>query len=398
MKDKADEFLDYVRREKSKNTFNVYSFGVRKFLSWMGKSGTEILEDHKKRAFSEDQHEKDFYKRKISEFYSKLKADGLSQNSARTQSTGIVAFFSYYGFTMNLKRDFWQVQITAGDFVPTVEEYRRMFNVADVRGRVILSMGLDLAWRVGDFVSIKKAEIPDLSREAPIPFERVTKKEGVLSKTFISSETVELLKAYLPTLKEANEYLFQNGNGSNIQDQTVNDVLQSLARKASLKIPQGKRLRFHNFRKRFLSTCADLRIDPNIAKILVGKAVSPDMLTYLSEVTLKESWLAVKEKLLLMNGKTRATMTEKDEEVRRLQNRVKELELTLRGMTEIFGDELFKKAVAKLNAEMGPLKSKPPAREKLGEMLREIGRLKEDKDQAEYEKMIAENNGNGNHA
>lgn len=48
-------------------------------------------------------------------------------------------------------------------------------------------------------------------------------------------------------------------------------ILKQLAKKCKIKIPEGKRLRFHSFRKRFLSTCADLKIDPNTAKNLSWK-------------------------------------------------------------------------------------------------------------------------------
>jgi hypothetical protein len=79
-----------------------------------------------------------------------------------------------------------------------------MFQFGDLRARVWVSLSLDLAERIGDVLSIKKAEIPDLNQETPILFERVTQKEKVIAKTFLSSETVELLKVYLPTLKTEN--------------------------------------------------------------------------------------------------------------------------------------------------------------------------------------------------
>lgn len=68
-----------------------------------------------------------------------------------------------------------------------------MFQVGDLRARVWISLSIDLAERIGDVLSIKKGEIPDLDQETPISFERVTQKEKVIAKSFLSSVTVEKL-------------------------------------------------------------------------------------------------------------------------------------------------------------------------------------------------------------
>lgn len=116
--------------------------------------------------------------------------------------------------------------------------------------------------------------LPNLDQEAPIPFDLVTEKEEVIAKSFLSFQTVQLLKTYLKTLPKENPYLFPNGNGSHLEDESINKRLKVLAKKAKIQIPKGKRLRFQCFRKRFLSECANLKVDINIAKILVGKSIS----------------------------------------------------------------------------------------------------------------------------
>jgi integrase len=314
----------------------------------------------------------------------------LSHNSARASVASVSAFFSFFGFTMKISGDIFNVEVTTSDFVPSIEEYRQLFNCGDLRARVLISMGLDLAWRIGDVLSIKKNELPNLD-EAPTPFERRTAKEKVLAKSFLSTETCELLKSYLPTLKPENEFLFQNGNGSNIEGQTANDVLKTLAVKAKLRIPQNKRIRFHCFRKRFLSTCADLRIDPNIAKILVGKEVSPDMLTYLGEATLKDSWSLVKAKLTLTNGTIKKDMESKDARIGELTQRLEETQRLIKAMTELFGEEILEKAQKKLGVFASKKTGKPL--EPL-EALELIAELKRKQEQEEYEKLLAENNNN----
>jgi len=190
MKDKAEEFLDWVREHKTKNTFHVYEFGLKKFLGFVGKSGTEIITDAKKRFMSDDQQDKDFWKNRILDFKNSLTKEGLTQNSARTNSTGAVSFFKFYGIVITLEKDFWEVQVTLSDFVPTIEQYRQMYQTGDIRANLILSMGLDLAWRIGDIINIKKKDLPDLAQETPIPFEKNTEKSNSLGFGFLGCVSV----------------------------------------------------------------------------------------------------------------------------------------------------------------------------------------------------------------
>ena len=217
MDNSTAEFLEYLKRKRAKNTYNAYSFGLQKFFKWSKLSGDEILKDAKQRFVSEDAKDRDYWKRKIEDYYSELLNNGLTQNTARTQTLGIIGFLKFHRITVTLEREVWKVQITASDFVPSIEQYRQMFQVGDLRARVWVSLSLDLAERIGDVLSIKKTEIPDLNQETPISFERVTQKEKVIAKTFLSSETVELLKTYLPTLKTENPFLFPS-NGNNLSE------------------------------------------------------------------------------------------------------------------------------------------------------------------------------------
>lgn len=186
--------------------------------------------------------------------------------------------------------DISKTVVSTKDFVPTPQQYREMYNVAgDLRSKLIISAGKDLAWRIGDFTKIEKDMLPNLDQDAPIPFDLITEKEDVLAKSFLSQETVDLLKRYLPTLPQDNSYLFPSNGEGYFDPESINRILRDLAEKAKIKTPKRKRLRFHAFRKRFLSECANLHIDVNTAKVLVGKQVEKDMLTYLSEVEHREA-------------------------------------------------------------------------------------------------------------
>lgn len=394
--DKADQYLEHVKKSKGKATFYSYNSGLRKFLDWYGKSGTEIYEERKLHVQSGNPEDLGYFGYKIQEFYQDLLNKGFTRNSARVTTNGISGFFRYYGLTVELGNEVSRKILTTKDYVPTIEEYRRMYQIADLRGKVILSMALNLGWRIGDFCKITALIMPNLDQECPIEFDLITEKEQVLSKGFLSYETVELLKAYIPTLERANPYLFQSNSEHHLEEQSINDILKVLAAKAKLQFPEGKRLRFHCFRKRFLSTCANLKVDVNIAKILVGKTVSIDMMAYLSEVDLKTAFNEISKTLSLANGSHRRDTEVKNEEIASLKTELRDLKIFIKGLQQLYGEELFKKAQETqfLPKDMMGKPVNPI------DLIMKLGlKLVEDEEQQqkdEYQAIIENGNGNGN--
>jgi len=381
---KVEDFLNYVKETKSKNTWKEYKHGIEKFAEWFGKSPNEIMELRTQDWASTDLHQKKRFVREIEKFHKSLIEKGYTINSARTICLGLMQLFRFYEMPVTIQTgsDVSKTVVSTKDYVPTPEQYREMFKMADdLRSKIIISLGKDLGWRIGDFVKIRKEQLPNLEQEPPILFELITEKEDVLAKSFISAETVELLKQYLPTTPKENPYLFPSNSEKFIDSDTINRSLKQLAEKANIKIPQNKRLRFHAFRKRFLSTCANLSIDVNIAKILVGKDVESSMLAYLSEVEHRIAFLKVHEVLRLTEmpmRKTRESATE-------LEERLDVVENILRIMIALGGKELFEKAKQTLKAEDVKMihdysEKKPLSKEQL----------------EEYKRIIAENNNNHN--
>jgi len=283
--------------------------------------------------------------------------------------------------------------ISTKDFVPTPQQYREMYKVADsLRDKLIVSMGKDLGWRIGDFAKVRKDTLPILDADAPIPFELITEKEDVLAKSFLSQETVDLLREYLPTIKDnPNPYLFPSNRDKFIDTDTINNALRTLAEKAKIRIPRNKRLRFHCFRKRFLSECANLSVDINTAKILVGKNVEKDMLTYLSGVEHKAAFLKVHQRLRL----TETSMRKRRESATELEGKVEDLQRLVHGIIALGGKHLVEKARRTLELENKDLWLKFKDSSTL-EMIKQLGEIRRVKQMEEYRKLIMENNNNSN--
>jgi len=131
-----------------------------------------------------------------------------------------------------------------------------------------------------------------------------------------------LLKEYLFSFPTDNPYLFHS-NGTHISEKTVNQRLRDLASDADIKIG-NKNLHWHCFRKMLLSTAKNLGIDPDIIKIMTGKAVKKDILTYMTDINIVDAFKTLQtvtringelvkpesENQLIALGKTVAEMQE----------------------------------------------------------------------------------------
>lgn len=224
----VQDFLNYIQEAKSKSTSKNYKQGLEKFCSWYGKTANEILKERFQDLQSTDQTVRRRFNREVEKFHRHLKNLGHSQNTAVAYTEGVRALFRYYDMEIrDLPSEVTRKVVTTKDFVPTVQQYRDMFNCGALLDRVVISQALDLAWRIGDFITQKKENLPSLERTPPVSYELLTQKEEVISRSFLSAQTIGLLKTYLKTLPEDNPYLFPNGNGGHLKDESVNKRLKN---------------------------------------------------------------------------------------------------------------------------------------------------------------------------
>jgi len=90
--------------------------------------------------------------------------------------------------------------------------------------------------------------------------------------------------------------LFHSNTKNHISDETVNARLRDLAREAGIELGNMK-LRWHCFRKMIISQAKNLGIDPDIIKLMVGKSVKKDILTYMTGIDVKTAFNKLQEVL-----------------------------------------------------------------------------------------------------
>jgi integrase len=356
------EFLDSVINP---NTRKGYRVGIKKFHEWFGKSPREILEARKDdltQRTGEDlieyRNRAARFEREIEKFHGYLLNQGYTTNTARGLTIGIRQLFRYYQMPIRMRAGSRVTKTvkTSRNFPLRIEHVRKMFDVADLRERVTLSMATDLGLRISDFIKIKKKDLPLLDQEPPVMFDVMTGKEEVVAHGFLSAETVELLKVYLPTLqKKDNPYLFPSNGSRPISDEWLNQLLGKLGEKAQIDL-NGKSLTFHCFRKMFLSASIDSGIGLTTGKKLCGKAIAHSDDTYLTTVRLREKFVQLKKFLTIKeSAKLEGSVVEKLERaVSRLSEELEQQKVVTAAVT---GENLrirreFDKRVAELDKEV----------------------------------------------
>jgi site-specific recombinase XerD len=359
----VQEFLNSVSNPRTRKG---YRFGLNKFVEWLGKPAEEILamrqDDLTQRPgenLVEYRNRAARFEKEIERFHSYLIDKGYSINSARNMTLGIRQLFRYYQMPVAMRSGskVSQTVQTTKNFPLTIEHVRKMFEVANLKERVILSVAVDTGLRISDFLTIKKTDLPPLDKEPPIGFELLTQKEKIPAHCFLSQESVDLLKAYLPTLRKKNNvYLFASNGKSHISDEAISKMLKRLAERAQIDL-NGKRLSFHCFRKMFLSASIDSGIGLTAGKLLCGKAVAKSDATYLTTVKLREKFIQLK-RFLSISEMPRIEV-EKLESLKKAVSKLQEDLTVQKTITEAVSEENLK-----LKAEMEALHKGQGALEK----------------------------------
>jgi integrase len=358
----VQEFLNSISNPRTRKG---YRFGLNKFVEWFSKPAEEILamrqEDLTQKPrenLVEYRNRAARFEKEIEKFHSHLIEKGYSINSARNMTLGIRQLFRYYQMpiTMRSGSKVSQTVKTTKNFPLTIEHVRKMFQVGNLKERMALSLAVDTGLRISDFLSIKKTDLPPLDDESPIAFTLLTQKEKIPAHCFLSQETVDQIKTYLPTLKKKkNQYLFASNGKSHISDEAISKMLKRLAEKAQIDL-NGKRLTFHCFRKMFLSASIDSGIGLTAGKKLCGKAIARSDDTYLTTVKLREKFIHLKKFLAI-----RRLVKTEDEKLEKLgslvANLAEELDQQKLVTQAVTGENLkirreFKEQLAELKEEL----------------------------------------------
>lgn len=298
VKKKPEEL--WLEEYPKESTRKRYARDFKEFLQWTGKTDLELVGDWKK-SRDKKRWAKDmgallmrYYSWLVTEApcydlgYDKKRDPegehlhkGISVNSARTRLTAAMAFFSSQCDQVKIRRGaFPRPKMAMGEHEFTQEELRAMFHYGGVKEKAILATAVALGWGADDFLKLKWAEVePLLDAEPFTGFWRERGKTGAVSRSHLTPEAAESLGAWRRVAK-SDAYVFSS-NDRPWTNSALGYTVGQMVKKAGIK-PRG-RVHFHLFRKFLIRQLSNAGLNRDHIRIIVGKRVSPDLLTYLQQ-------------------------------------------------------------------------------------------------------------------
>lgn len=282
-------------------SFRVYTAGYRLFIEFMNETETgkwndqrlieEREEDVKNRSYA--------FEQKLIEFFYWLRTYKNRNFSDWTRQSYLKAVRSFFAFhRLDIKFNQQQKSKISKKPKPkrkfyefTLDDIKKMAEVANPKEKYILLAGKDLGIRSYDFVNLKQGTFlaHDLNGEPPVSLGEIyTQKEGVTAKPFLTLDGLHAAKQWLTILKSEGK-LNANKKMLKLGKRELSKILKRLAVKAGVSTG-NEEIRFHQLRV-FLVTRLARVLETNIWKQIVGKEVPES--AYVKAFQLKEDYAKV---------------------------------------------------------------------------------------------------------
>ncbi|MBA7502173.1 Tyrosine recombinase XerC [subsurface metagenome] len=299
-----DKLVGPWLRGYKKGSRRIYRSAFNMFLKWAKTTPKQMIAERKADMKNEDDAERHRYERLVLDCFKKKKAESAS--SAFSIVKAIRAFFDYHYLPLKFRRQEAQefskgVKPVFVDYLPTREDLKAMVEVADVRDRGVLlteaSTGLS-----GDVCEFTRQQFEQGLTRRAAPHDPVCMaprgdylrrvKTNVRMRPFLTRDATQAIQIYFKTRKDDAPWLFVDKSGNKLTPDAINKMVQRLAEKAALPIPEGQRIRMHCFRKFFNEAANNADITREWICILYGHEIegSEDFYATATEDKLREKF------------------------------------------------------------------------------------------------------------
>ncbi len=286
---------EWLKSYSKKAVIGIEKRNIAYYCKWMQKTDATLVQEYKDAADKDEWSKKTG--EKLIEWLNHLKAEGYSVNTVRAYVASVRAFFTNQCRSVKIQRGkVPKQQVATGEHEFSVLELRKMFHYADTRGKAILSTAVSLGWAADDFLNFTRVEMEGYvnkalaEKEQFIGFTHVRGKTGAVSRSHLTPEAIESLKAYLDITEKSAKFLWANGSlEDHLTGDTINNILRDLTEKAGI-VTIGT-VHFHLIRKFTMSALSSAGIGDWDVKFMIGKEVPADIQTYLinrKEVLMEE--------------------------------------------------------------------------------------------------------------
>jgi len=277
----------------SKATLYQYMYGVHRYCNYLNKAPDELISEclgptDQPLASTINKHIK-----QLDRFVLELKASRLAPGTISNHVKGVKALYHANNIRLELPYRLSR-RVVYSDRAPTQQELTQILEIADLRGKAMISMlGLG-GFRVGTLCCLRYRHVREDLEKGIVPLHihveaEITKGKYGDYDTFISSEAVEYLKLYLEERRKGKLYglkrpeqihddspLFRNQQISQVMPLTpggVHKIIHDLLLKAGLvkKTAEPRyELRPHSIRKFFRTQLAALGVNTDYINYMMG--------------------------------------------------------------------------------------------------------------------------------
>jgi len=303
MKTPMQSWLDEYSKQSTKTR---YERDFKLFTEWAKTTDVKLVDE-----YNAAKDKRRWAKTKgavVLKYYNWLLEHGYNSNTARAMLSGIRAFLKSQCDAVKIRRGaIAKAKIAIGEHELSQIELRKMFHYAGVREKAILSVGVCLGWASDDFLNLTREKIePFLEKEPFVGFWYERRKTGAITRAHLTPEAIDSLKAWL-VVAPKSAYVWATNSGSrHLSNDQLNQVLKDMAKDSGVKLTGN--LRFHGLRKFLMSQLGNAGLNQTHVKILVGKTVSADILTYMQGLTdtLREEYIKAYERFSLIGYQNNA--------------------------------------------------------------------------------------------
>jgi hypothetical protein len=361
---KADLVSEWLSEYQNRRTKRVLKKRFEKFTTWSQKTPEELSELSVKDV-----------KHLLLQFQAEMKKDKFANNSILAWITAVRSFFAYLEKPIRFRRgQLVSSRMATGYHKFSNGDLGRMYNCGNAFDKALLAVGVSLGWEISAILDIDREEFERFVQRARkqnkefFSFETQREKTGAKRFGILNPLALEALETYFAVKQDETEKLFP------ITSHGANKLLARLAREANIALTGD--VRWHNLRKWLMSKLSRAKFNAFQIKYLVGKQIPLTDMTYLQTLQqeIEEQYPeAYAEHLSILAYQTR----NKDSEIERLREELREMKLIMKGMQTAFGEEIAKKAIQKLK-ESGEIKTVARLkRMSLDEMLIAVAKMKE---------------------
>jgi integrase len=282
-KDKAGkEWLDSLK----KSTRGSYKTYWKYFLEFTEMTGDQILADRK----ADTEHK---WARLVLQFKQWLMDEKhLAPYTATTAAMAVRGFFAYNYMPLMYRRTeskrLSEHTRKTEDYKFSVEDLKRMAEVANLSEKYVLVAGKSFGLRAGDFLRLTRGDLEAyINRPVPISIGKFgTGKEKVPAYPFIDSDAQPVIKLMIEQMNRKGRVKPTDRVLTYKWEKELSQTLKRLAERAGLNVG-NKRVRFHCLRKFLIDNISSLMSESKWKQI-VGKKITES--AYVSSDSLREDY------------------------------------------------------------------------------------------------------------